>query len=98
MKQRAKWGVFWLVIGLFAGGYALWGVFNGVYRYFPSEPVILSLGVLGCVISLIGIVWSFPRQSWGLFVGLVLVFWLVLIGAVVNGLLLWFGQTVTGFY
>ncbi|HIW71814.1 MAG TPA: hypothetical protein H9875_04220 [Candidatus Levilactobacillus faecigallinarum] len=94
-----KWrGVAWGLVGILAGAYALQGATSWAYRIIPSEPATLSLGLVLSVISLIGIVRTFRRQTGWRIVWLVVAFWVALLGAVMDGLLLWFGRTVTGFY
>lgn len=98
MTRRTQCGLLWLVIGALSAAYALTGATGWAYRLWPDEPATLTLGLLGCVISLGGIVRTFKSQAWWLTAALTLVFWLVFLGAVVDAALLWFGRTITGFY
>ncbi|PTM24100.1 hypothetical protein DA798_02435 [Lactobacillus sp. PFC-70] len=98
MTKQQQHGLIWGGIGVIFSAYALVGSFSWAYRLIPYQPVNLSLGLVGCVISLIGIVRTARQATGWSTVWLVLAFWLALVGAAVDGLLLWFGQTVTGFY
>lgn len=101
MKElsRQQWrGLVWGLVGLLMGIFALNGAMGWAYRMIGQEPVTLSLGLGGCVISLIGIVKAFPHQSGWWLAWLVVATWVAGLGALADGLLLWFGQTVSGFY
>jgi len=98
MTKLKRRGLSWGGLGLLVSSYTLWGAMSWAYRIFPYEPATLSLGILLSVISLIGIACALPKQAGWLTAWLVLALWLVLIGGVADGLLLWFGQTVSGFY
>lgn len=91
-------GLFWGLVGLLASGFALRGATGWAYRLTGNEPVTLALGLLGCVISLIGIIRTVHHQSNWPLIGLILVGWVAFFGALADGGLLWLGRTITGFY
>lgn len=94
-----RWrGPLWGLIGLLMGSYALTGALGWAYRLTGNEPLTLTFGLLGCVLSLIGLGKTFAHQSGWWLVWTVVAMWVAVIGAFADGLLLWFGRTITGFY
>ncbi|KRN03324.1 hypothetical protein FD13_GL000107 [Levilactobacillus senmaizukei DSM 21775 = NBRC 103853] len=74
------------------------GVTDTLYQIIPSEPIILTLGVVVTMISLIGISRTARRCSQGWLVPATVVAFFVATGLLIDLTLLGFGLTIPGFY